>query len=46
MTGMNRPEEPEDSQEQTQAVEDTALFQMRQRIGDLLSSLDEASAAF
>ena len=39
---VNRPEEPEDSQEQTQAVEDTALFQMRQRIGDLLSGLDEA----
>ena len=41
---VNRPEEPEDSQEQTQAVEDTALFQMRQRIGDLLSSLEEADA--
>ena len=41
---VNRPEEPEDSQEQTQAVEDTALFQMRQRIGDLLSGLEEADA--
>ena len=34
-----RPEEEE--QEAEQAVEDTALFQMRQRIGDLLSGLDE-----
>ena len=35
-------EEPEeDPQEQEQAVEDTAYFQMRQRIADLLSSLDE-----
>ena len=35
-----RPEEEE--QEVEQAVEDTALFQMRQRIGDLLSGLEEA----
>jgi len=41
---VNRPEEPEDTQEEEQAVEDTALFQMRQRIGDLLSGLDEADA--
>lgn len=35
-------EEPEeDPQEQEQAVEDTAYFQMRQRIADLLSSLEE-----
>ena len=31
-------------EEQEQAVEDTALFQMRQRIGDLLSGLSEADA--
>lgn len=41
---VNRPEEPEDTQEEEQAVEDTALFQMRQRIGDMLSGLDEADA--
>ena len=41
---VNRPEEPEDSQEQTQAVEDTALFQMRQRIMELMSVLDETDA--
>jgi len=41
---VNRPEEPEDNQEEEQAVEDTALFQMRQRIGDMLSGLDEADA--
>ena len=34
--------EPEpDPQEEEQAVEDTAYFQMRQRISDLLSTLDE-----
>ena len=34
--------EPEpDPQEEERAVEDTAYFQMRQRISDLLSSLDE-----
>ena len=37
--------EPEpDPQEETQAVEDTAYFQMRQRIQELLSSLPEADA--
>lgn len=41
---VNRTEEPEDTQEEEQAVEDTALFQMRQRIGDLLSGLNEADA--
>ena len=41
---VNRPEEPEEAQEGQQAVEDTALFQMRQRIGDLLSGLDETDA--
>lgn len=39
------PEEDEtDKQEQEQAVEDTALFQMRQRIGDLLSGLSRQDA--
>ena len=38
-----RPEEEEEP-EAEQAVEDTALFQMRQRIGDLLSGLDETDA--
>lgn len=37
-----RPEEEE--QEVEQAVEETALFQMRQRIGDLLSGLEEIDA--
>lgn len=37
--------EPEpDPQEEEQAVEDTAYFQMRQRISELLSSLDETDA--
>ncbi len=39
-----RPEEEEEEKEVEQAVEDTALFQMRQRIGDLLSGLDETDA--
>ena len=39
-----RPEEEEEAPESEQAVEDTALFQMRQRIGDLLSGLDETDA--
>lgn len=39
-----RPEEEEEEPEAEQAVEDTALFQMRQRIGDLLSGLDETDA--
>lgn len=37
------PEEQADPEEQ-QAVEDTAYFQMRQRIADLLSELDPAEA--
>jgi len=38
-------EEPEESEEEEQAhVEDTALFQMRQRIMDLLSGLSETDA--
>ena len=36
--------EEEDPQEEEQAVEDTAYFQMRQRILDMLSSLDADSA--
>ena len=39
-----RPEEEEEDKEAEQAVEDTALFQMRQRIGDLLSGLEETDA--
>ena len=39
-----RPEEEEEDPEAEQAVQDTALFQMRQRIGDLLSALDERDA--
>ncbi len=35
------PEPEEEELAQTQAVEDTAYFQMRQRIADLLSNLDE-----
>ena len=38
----NEPEE--ESPEDEQHVEDTALFRMRQRISDLLSGLDEADA--
>ena len=38
------PEPEEEELAQTQAVEDTAYFQMRQRIADLLSNLDETDA--
>ena len=38
------PEPEEEELAETQAVEDTAYFQMRQRIADLLSSLDEQDA--
>lgn len=38
------PEEEAVSEEENQAVEDTALFQMRQRIMDLLSGLNEQDA--
>lgn len=38
------PEPEEEEIAETQAVEDTAYFQMRQRISDLLSSLDELEA--
>ncbi len=34
-------EEPEDQEEEAQSVENTALFQMRQRISDLLSGLNQ-----
>ena len=38
-----KPEEPEEeTEEDRQAVEDTAYFQMRQRIGELLSGLSES----
>lgn len=37
---LAKPESPEDEM----AVEDTAYFQMRQRIGELLSALDEQEA--
>ena len=37
-------EEEEEKEEENQAVEDTAYFQMRQRIADLLSSLSETDA--
>ena len=38
------PEPEEETEEEEQAVENTALFQMRQRIGDLLSNLSEEDA--
>ena len=38
------PEPEEEEIAETQAVEDTAYFQMRQRISELLSSLDELDA--
>ena len=39
-----RPEAEEEDKEEEQSVEDTALFQMRQRIGDLLAGLEETDA--
>lgn len=39
-----RPEAEEEDKEEEQSVEDTALFQMRQRIGDLLSGLEQTDA--
>ena len=40
-----KPEEPEEEEiAETQAVEDTAYFQMRQRINDLLSELESQDA--
>ena len=39
-----QPEPEEEEIAETQAVEDTAYFQMRQRIADLLSSLSEEDA--
>lgn len=38
------PEQEEEELAETQAVEDTAYFQMRQRISDLLSNLEETDA--
>ena len=38
------PREPEQAPEDEQAVENTAYFQMRQRIAELLSSLEETDA--
>jgi RNA polymerase primary sigma factor len=39
-----QPEQTEPTAEDEQAVEDTAYFQMRQRIEELLSDLDETDA--
>lgn len=44
MQRVARPEPEELPQEEDQAVEDTAYFQMRQRISDLLSQLSEVDA--
>ena len=41
---VKQPEQEEPTPEDEQAVEDTAYFQMRQRIEELLSGLDERSA--
>lgn len=41
---IKEPEEEEKTEEENQAVEDTAYFQMRQRIADLLSDLPETDA--
>ena len=42
---VSKPQEPEEEEiAETQAVEDTAYFQMRQRIHDLLSELDPQDA--
>ena len=38
---VQKPSEEEEQEAQEQAVEDTAYFQMRQRIADLLSGLEE-----
>ena len=44
MNRVLKPQEEELPQEEDQAVEDTAYFQMRQRIADLLSGLTEQDA--
>lgn len=41
---VHKPEKEEEKEEEEQAVEDTALFQMRQRISDLLSGLSKEDA--
>lgn len=43
-SARKQPEPEEEGEEDDQAVEDTALFQMRQRISDLLSGLNEEDA--
>jgi RNA polymerase primary sigma factor len=43
-SARNAEEAPEQTPEDDQAVEDTAYFQMRQRIADLLSGLSERDA--
>ena len=43
-SAKKQPEPEEEAEEEDQAVEDTALFQMRQRIADLLSGLNEEDA--
>ena len=43
-SAKKQPEPEEEAEEDNQAVEDTALFQMRQRISDLLSGLNEEDA--
>lgn len=41
---VKQPQEPEETPEEDQAVEDTAYFQIRQRIQELLSALEETDA--
>ena len=43
-SAKKQPEPEEEEEAENQAVEDTALFQMRQRIGDLLSGLSQEDA--
>ena len=43
-SAKKQPEPEEEAEEDNQAVEDTALFRMRQRISDLLSGLNEEDA--
>lgn len=44
MAQTKKPQEPEEDPEDRQAVENTAYFQMRQRIAEMLSGLDEIDA--
>ena len=41
---MKEPQEEKDNPEDDQAVEDTALFQSRARVMDMLSGLDQTDA--